>query len=396
MIFSDRHSVNKKYLKFKSYNMKKFLLIAGFAESVINFRWDFICAAQKRGLEVHIAAPDITKDANIRDKLLHQGFVIHDIPMQRTGTNPVEDFKTLLALRKLMQQIKPDYALAYTIKPVIYGMLAAKSAGVPHRIALITGLGYAFQDTGGNGAKNWIRQITRKLYKQALAATEITFFQNDDDQKLFADLGITHPGQRTIVVNGSGVNTEKFSPQPLPEGNEIHFLLIGRLLKDKGVREYIAAARSIKQKYPHAVFNMVGFLDSNPSSVTQAELDQWINDGTVKFWGKLSDVRPALNACHVFVLPSYREGTPRTVLEAMATGRAIITTDAPGCRQTVDDGYNGFLVPVQSAEKLAEAMARFIEQPALIENMRQASLETVKTKYDVNIINEFMLHNMNL
>ncbi|OSI13303.1 glycosyltransferase family 4 protein [Neisseria canis] len=376
--------------------MKKFLMIAGFAESVVNFRWDLICAVQAKGLEVHIAAPEILQDAPTREKLQAQGFILHNVPMQRTGTNPVEDFKTLLALRQLMQQIKPDYVLAYTIKPVIYGMLAAKSAGVPHRIALITGLGYAFQDSDSSTAKNWIRRITRGLYKQALAATEVTFFQNDDDQKLFSDLGITSPGQRTIVVNGSGVNTEKFSPQPLPEGEEIHFLLIGRLLKDKGVREYVEAARKVKQKYPHAVFNMVGFIDINPSAITQAELDQWVSEGTVKFWGKLSDVRPALNACHIFVLPSYREGTPRTVLEAMATGRAIITTDAPGCRQTVDEGYNGFLVPVQSSEKLAEAMERFITQPDLIESMRQASLEIVKTKYDVNIINDFMLQNMNI
>ncbi|EGZ47606.1 glycosyltransferase family 4 protein [Neisseria wadsworthii] len=376
--------------------MKKFLMIAGFAESVLNFRWDLICAVQAKGLEVHIAAPEILQDVPTREKLQAQGFILHNVPMQRTGTNPLEDLKTLLALRQLMQQIKPDYVLAYTIKPVIYGMLAAKSTGVPHRIALITGLGYAFQDTDNSAAKSWIRRITRGLYKQALASAEVTFFQNDDDQKLFADLGITSPGQHTIVVNGSGVNTEKFSPQPLPEGNEIHFLLIGRLLKDKGVREYVDAARKVKQKHPHAVFNMVGFIDINPSSVTQTELDQWINEGTIKFWGKLSDVRPALNACHVFVLPSYREGTPRTVLEAMATGRAIITTDAPGCRQTVDDGYNGFLVPVQSSEKLAEAMERFITQPDLIESMRQASLEIVKTKYDVNIINDFMLRNMNI
>lgn len=376
--------------------MKKFLMIAGFAESVVNFRWDLICAVQAKGLEVHIAAPEILQDAPTREKLQAQGFILHNVPMQRTGTNPVEDFKTLLALRQLMQQIKPDYVLAYTIKPVIYGMLAAKSAGVPHRIALITGLGYAFQDSDSSTAKNWIRRITRGLYKQALAATEVTFFQNDDDQKLFSDLGITSPGQRTIVVNGSGVNTEKFSPQPLPEGEETHFLLIGRLLKDKGVREYVEAARKVKQKYPHAVFNMVGFIDINPSAITQAELDQWVSEGTVKFWGKLSDVRPALNACHIFVLPSYREGTPRTVLEAMATGRAIITTDAPGCRQTVDEGYNGFLVPVQSSEKLAETMERFITQPDLIESMRQASLEIVKTKYDVNIINDFMLRNMNI
>ena len=376
--------------------MKKFLLIAGFADSLINFRWDLICALQAKGLEVHVAAPEISSSPTTLEKLRKNGVFAHDVPMQRTGTNPIEDFKTLIALRQLMQQVRPDYVMAYTIKPVIYGMLAAASTGVPNRAALITGLGYAFQDSEGSTKQNLIRRVTRQLYARALSAADLTFFQNEDDQKLFTDLGIIRPGQNTVVVNGSGVNTEKFSPQPLPEGDEVHFLLIGRLLKDKGVREYVEAARRVKQQYPQAVFNLVGFLDSNPSSVTQQELDQWVNEGTVKFWGKLSDVRPAINACHVFVLPSYREGTPRTVLEAMATGRAIITTDAPGCRQTVENGYNGWLVPVQSAEKLAEAMERFLSEPALIQQMGQASLEIARNKYDVNIINDFMLNQLKI
>ncbi|WP_312265701.1 glycosyltransferase family 4 protein [Neisseria sp.] len=376
--------------------MKKFLLIASYANSLINFRWDLICAIQAKGLEVHVAAPEINDSPAILEKLRNQGVIVHDVPMQRTGTNPVQDVKTLIALRQLMQRIRPDYVMAYTIKPVIYGMLAAASTGVPHRAALITGLGYAFQDSEGSTKQNQIKSVTRQLYSRALSAADLTFFQNDDDQKLFTDLGIIRPGQNTVVVNGSGVNTEKFSAQPLPEGDEVHFLLIGRLLKDKGVREYVEAARQVKQQYPQAIFNLVGFLDSNPSSVTQQELDQWVNDGTVKFWGKLADVRPAINACHVFVLPSYREGTPRTVLEAMATGRAIITTDAPGCRQTVENGYNGWLVPVQSADKLAEAMKRFLNEPALIEKMGQASLEIARNKYDVNIINDFMLNKLKI
>ena len=376
--------------------MKKFLLIASYANSLINFRWDLICAIQAKGLEVHAAAPEINENPAILEKLRNNGVIVHDVPMQRTGTNPVEDLKTLIALRQLMQRIRPDYVMAYTIKPVIYGMLAAASAGVPNRAALITGLGYAFQDSEGSTKQNLIKRVTRQLYARALSAADLTFFQNDDDQKLFTDLGIIRPGQNTVVVNGSGVNTEKFSAQPLPEGDEVHFLLIGRLLKDKGVREYVEAARQVKQQYPQAIFNLVGFLDSNPSSVTQQELDQWVNDGTVKFWGKLADVRPAINACHVFVLPSYREGTPRTVLEAMATGRAIITTDAPGCRQTVENGYNGWLVPVQSADKLAEAMKRFLNEPALIEKMGQASLEIARNKYDVNIINDFMLNKLKI
>ena len=204
--------------------MKKFLLIAGFADSLINFRWDLICALQAKGLEVHVAAPEISSSPTTLEKLRNNGVFAHDVPMQRTGTNPIEDFKTLIALRQLMQQVRPDYVMAYTIKPVIYGMLAAASTGVPNRAALITGLGYAFQDSEGSTKQNLIRRVTRQLYARALSAADLTFFQNEDDQKLFTDLGIIRPGQNTVVVNGSGVNTEKFSPQPLPEGDEVHFL----------------------------------------------------------------------------------------------------------------------------------------------------------------------------
>jgi len=203
-----------------------------------------------------------------------------------------------------------------------------------------------------------------------------------------------------VVVNGSGVNVSDFDVMPLPLNRQnqvtISFLLIARLLGDKGVREYAEAAAIIKKNHPDIQFNLVGWIDDNPAAITQSELDTWITTGTLKYWGKLSDVRPAIAASSVYVLPSYREGTPRTVLEAMAMGRAVITTDAPGCRETVVDGDNGFLVEVKSIPDLVVAMQRFIEQPELAIQMGKRSREIALNKYDVHQVNKHMMIEMGL
>ena len=165
---------------------------------------------------------------------------------------------------------------------------------------------------------------------------------------------------------------------------------------DKGVREYAQAAAIIKQKSPEVEFNLVGWIDENPAAITQQELDEWVADGRLKYWGKLSDVRPAIAASSVYVLPSYREGTPRTVLEAMSMGRAIITTDAPGCRETVVHGENGYLVEVKSVQSLVDAMKKFLEQPELVLQMGKRSREIALYKYDVHQVNQHMIQEMGL
>lgn len=203
-----------------------------------------------------------------------------------------------------------------------------------------------------------------------------------------------------MVVNGSGVNVADFNVLPLPvtvdQKVKISFLLIARLLVDKGIREYAEAAKIIKHKYPYVEFNLVGWIDENPSAIDQQELDQWVASNTLNYWGKLSDVRPAIAESSVYVLPSYREGTPRTVLEAMAMGRAIITTDAPGCRETVINGDNGFLVEVKSVESLVKAMEKLILQPELITQMGIRSREIALHKYDVHQVNAHMMQEMGL
>lgn len=373
----------------------KFLLIAGFPDSLLQFRGPLIDALQAQNLEVHIAAPDLPAGDAMRRRLEAKGLVIHDIPLRRTGMNPVADLRCMLHLWRLMKTVKPDFAMGYTIKPVIYGSLAAWLAGVPHRFALVTGLGYAFQGQHGDGsARRLLRSLVQGLYSLGLRRTEKVFFQNPDDEALFRSLRILSSRTSSCVVNGSGVNVAEYRPEALPATPQ--FLLIARLLGDKGVREYAQAAARIRAHRPDVLFSLVGWIDDNPDAIKQEELDAWTSTGTLNYLGRLGDVRPAIAACSVYVLPSYREGTPRTVLEAMAMGRAVITTDAPGCRETVTDGVNGWLVPVRSADALAAAMQRFLDQPDLAAQMGIQSREIAENKYDVRKVNAVMLREMGI
>lgn len=378
----------------------KFLIISSFLPSVLNFRGKLLEAINEQGYEIHIIAPDLTSFSIEHEKLLNLGYFVHEVSMQRTGTNPVADLKTLGSMYALIKKIKPDYVLSYTIKPVIYGTLAAWLAQVPHRHALITGLGYAFQNVEQGSKRSVFQKLVHTLYQQALLRSHKAFFQNPDDLKLFQDLNLLNTKTPTVVINGSGVNVADFNVLPLPvtadQKIKISFLLIARLLVDKGVREYAEAAKIIKHKYPYVEFNLVGWIDENPAAITQQELHEWIANKTINYWGKLSDVRPAIAESSVYVLPSYREGTPRTVLEAMAMGRAIITTDAPGCRETVIDGDNGFLVEVKSVENLVKVMEKLILQPGLITQMGNRSREIALHKYDVHQVNAHMMQEMGL
>ncbi|MGM1003305.1 glycosyltransferase family 4 protein [Acinetobacter haemolyticus] len=380
--------------------MKNFLLVASYLRSVLNFRGKLLEEIAKQGIIIHIASPDFALFPDEVSRLKQLGYILHEVPMQRTGTNPVADFKTLWVLYQIMHEVKPNWILSYTIKPVIYGTLAASLAKVPYRFSLITGLGYAFQNVEQGSKRTLFQKLIHGLYQQALQRSSKVFFQNPDDQQLFLDMKLLNENKPTVVVNGSGVNIQDFTVMDLPKDDQgqvkVSFLLIARLLVDKGVREYAEAAKKIKQKYPKAEFHLVGWIDENPTAITQQELDQWVADGQLKYWGKLSDVRPAIAESSVYVLPSYREGTPRTVLEAMAMGRAVITTDAPGCRETVANGDNGYLVAVKSVSDLVNAMSKFIESPELIIKMGQRSREIALSKYDVNAVNKHMMTEMGL
>lgn len=372
-------------------NAVKFLLIASFPDSLMQFRGPLIRALQHSGFQIHVAAPDLTAGSSLREHFEAQGLVVHSIPLLRTGMNPFADIKTLCVLWLVMRRVCPDYMMGYTIKPVIYGSIAARLAGVRNRFALITGLGYAFQDARG---RSMVRSLVHVLYAFALRRVHKVFFQNPDDEALFRHRRIIGPSLPSRVLNGSGVDVSVYDVAPLPNGPI--FLLIARLLGDKGIREYVQAARLIRSERPDVRFLLVGWIDQSPNAIAQDELDAWVNEGVVEYLGRMSDVRPAIAMSSVYVLPSYREGTPRTVLEAMAMGRPIITTDAAGCRETVIDGLNGFLVPVKEVASLAAAMRMFLDNQELVKQMGEASRLLAEEKFDVNKVNAVMLHEMGL
>lgn len=374
--------------------MARILIIASLASSLRNFRGPLLEDLLARGHTVHAAAPELETDTETQAWLEARGVACHACPMARSGLSPVGDLRCMLALYRLMRRLRPDISLGYTIKPVIWGGLAAWMARVPQRVALITGLGYAF--TGeAHGKRALVRGIVRRLYALALRRATLVFFQNPDDHADFDRWAILPPALPARVVNGSGVDTAAFAPAPFPD-TPMRFLLIARLLGDKGIREYVAAAAALRSKWPDAEFHLVGPLDPNPDGISETEVRGWQEAGHVLWLGAQGDVRPALADTHVYVLPSYREGTPRTVLEAMSMGRPVITTDAPGCRETVEDGVNGFLVPPRDPVALAAAMERFLVEPELIHRMGAASRQRATEKYDVHKVNAVMIGAMGL
>ena len=370
--------------------MAKIIVIGSFAGSLINFRGHLLKEMVKRGHEVLTCAPDASPD--IRGKLKAIGVAYRDIPIDRTGLNPARDVYTIFKLISLFREVRPDIVLGYTIKPVIYGSLAGRMAGVPNIFSMITGLGYAFSD--GGLKEQLVAAVVRFLYRLAISGNKRVFFQNPDDRDFFIKSGLLRDFEQIALINGSGVDVDFFQSASLPE--RVSFLLIARLIKDKGILEYVKAARVLKAKYPQTRFRLVGWIDEGPQGISSADLEFWVKEGAIEYLGRLDDVRPAIADASVYVLPSYHEGTPRTVLEAMSMGRPIITTDAPGCRETVQEGRNGFLVPVRNAETLAERMERFIEHPELIARMGEESRRIAVEKYDVHKVNAVIMDVMGL
>lgn len=345
-----------------------------------------------KGHDVYGCAPDAP--AQVRESLAKLGVQYIHVPIDRAGMNPVRDLRSAFLLFRLFKKIQPNIVLSYTAKPVIWGSLAARAAGVPASFAMITGLGHAFIHSSSRWQRIFER-IVAGLYRTSLTHTRAVFFQNPDDRNEFHERNLLKHDTRAVLINGSGVDLEQFPQSPLPDTPV--FLLMARLLSDKGIREYREAARCIRAKYPMARFLLAGGYDANPTSISQGEIQNWQREGHIEYLGKLEDVRPALAQARIYVLPSYyREGIPRTILEAMSSGRPVITTDAPGCRETVQDGVNGFVVPVKDAAALADAMEKFIVQPGLAESMGRESRRMAEHKYDVHKVNRVILEAMGL
>jgi glycosyltransferase involved in cell wall biosynthesis len=368
---------------------RRVVICAGYSPSLLNFRGPLLRELVGGGHEVIACGPQATPE--LRKALSELGVIFREVPCDRAGLSVRRDLRQLRALMALFRSVEPDIVLNYTIKPVIYGSLAARLAGVPHIYSMITGVGYAFGEGRGRRA---VRTAASALLRLSLGSNRAVFFQNPDDRAMFEQLGLLGQRGRAILINGSGVDIEAYQPAPFPD--QLSFLMIGRLLADKGVREYVAAARLIRARYSDVRFRLVGPLDPNPSALRKEEIEDWVREGLIEYLGELQDVRPAIAATSVYVLPSYREGTPRTVLEAMAMGRPAVTTDAPGCRETVLDGVNGYLVPVRDAEALAQALERFIQEPELVGQMGGESRRIVADKYDVHKVNRVILETMRL
>lgn len=371
----------------------KIAVISNGARSLLNFRGPLLAEMVRRGHSVIAFAPD--HDETSRAALAGLGVEAVDYRLSRAGTNPLSEFSTVMALRRMLKQHRPDIAFSYVIKPVVYGSIAAWLAGVPRRYGMIEGLGFSFIDEHSISFRRKLLQWSvSSLLRFAGRLVERMIFLNNDDLSEFVNRSIV-PRERAHLLGGIGVDLAGWRPIPFPD-EPVTFILVARLLRDKGIAEYIQAAAILRNDYPDVRIILLGGLDDNPAAITRAEVEAWVAQGLVE-WPGHTDVRPWLAQAHVFVLPSYyREGVPRSTQEAMAMGRPIITTDAPGCRETAVDGVNGFMVSPRDPVALAAAMRRFVENPELIAPMGRESRRMAEERFDVHQQNAKLLAMMGL
>ena len=366
------------------------VVTSAFPGSVRIFRGELIKAFILAGYKVTVLSAEASPE--VEESITTLGANFKSYSIKRNAIDPVSDYGTLRELRAAYRELNPDLILAYTVKPIIWGGIAARKISGAKFVALVTGLGYAFQGTSLK--RKLLNGLVTRLYRYALKNSKAVIFQNTDNRDLFVERNIV-PAEKCHVVSGSGVSVTDFSKLPLPDGPP-HFLLIARLLGDKGIREYAQAAKIIKQKFPDTLFSLVGPADPSPDGIPEAEVMAWHDEGIIQYHGLVQDVRPFIADCHVYTLPSYHEGMPRTVLESMAMGRPILTTDVPGCRETVEQDINGFLVPKQDAIALAERIEWFITNRDQWQRLADGSRKISEDKFDVDKVNADMLRIMGI
>ncbi len=371
--------------------MAHIVLIGALPESLTNFRGDLIRALVSAGHRVTaMAAPASAEEVQAIHSL---GAVFLPFPVLRNALSPWGDMQTLLALRKAFRELKPDTVLAYTVKPVVWGGIALFGRSEVKFFALITGLGFAFQGQGL--LRMMLTRLVSWLYRIGLAKAAGVIFQNTEDREVFVSNRLV-PASKCFVVASSGVDVSRFNVAQMP-ATAPAFLLIARLLGEKGLREYAHAARLVKRLYPDTVFRLLGPQDPSINRIPMQEILSWQAEGIVEYLGSTTDVRPYITNCHIFVLPSfYGEGVPRTIIEASAMGRPILTTDNVGCRDTVIPGENGFLVPIRDFEALADRMIWFIKHRDQWPRMGKASRRIAEERFNVQNVNNEMLRIMNL
>lgn len=361
-------------------------MISRCARTLYIFRRSLIADATKCGAEVVALGGG---GDGFEERLAADGIRFEPIPIAMRSIDLLADVRLVMCLVSKFRQSRPDVVHSFTVKPVIFATLAAWLAGVPRRVVTITGLGHAFTTAG-----SLVRSAVKMLYRIALSRAHVVFFQNRDDRDFFVAEGVVRASIARLIP-GSGVDVERFAPCPLPcEGGAApRFLMIARLLREKGVREYIQAAHLVKREHPRASFALLGGTDPrNPSALSQEEIVALQRSGEVEWLDEVTDVRPFIAAADVVVLPSYREGLPRTLLEGAAMGRALVATDAPGCREVVIAGETGRLVRVGDPSSLAQAMARLCESPREIAVLGRRARHLAETCYDQRLVNQACLH----
>lgn len=373
----------------KKRDKKRVGVLASHTPSFFWFRMDMMKQFQECGYEVFALGDQ--DESEWKDKFAEQGVTYKQIKVERNGVNPVHDLTTLRSIKNVLAEINPEKLFTVQAKTIIYGGIAANMLGIREVYPLVAGMGSMFLKD--DIKTKLIRQIMIVEYKIAMRNSPTVFFQNYDDEKIFKDNRIVTK-QNVVLIPGSGVNCQKFTVTEMPE--TFGFLCISRLIRDKGVYEYLEACKKIKEKYPETRCLLVGPYDTNPSALKPEELKPFIDEGIIEYFGEQEDVRPYLNQCTVFVLPSYREGTPKANLEAMASGRAIITTDAPGCRETVVDGENGYLVPVKDVDCIVEKMEYLINNPDVAVSMGLKGRTKAESIFDVEIVNQKICDAMGL
>ncbi|MDR1686190.1 MAG: glycosyltransferase family 4 protein [Desulfovibrio sp.] len=363
------------------------------ARAMSNFWSVLLRRAQARGHDVLCLIPvaDANDDPVWEQKLAACGVRLVRYRLDRRGLNPLRDLLTLLDLQRIFRREKPDALFACAVKPVIYGAFASALAGFPRksrRSFMITGLGYMFE--GDTPAKRLLMQLARLLYRCAFTAAGRVFFQNADDRERFEELGILPSSPVVLMCRGTGVDTGHFAFRPPCDGPPV-FLYVGRLVAAKGLREFMEAARLTRETHPEAVFRVLGPAEPGPGGVPLKEVLAAQDAGHIEYLGEQPDVRPYLEQARAVLLPSYREGVPVSLMEALSVGRAVIAADAPGSREVAVDGLTGFLVPPGDARALADAAVRLLRDPELAARMGRAGRTLMETEYDARVTADYLL-----
>ena len=333
------------------------------------------------GVDLHVAIPFDSEDARFHDL----EFPLHRLKLDRGSRNPLREGATLADIRRLSRRLAPTLAHHVTIKPVLYGSVIARQLGTPSVVNSITGLGYLLSSS--NLDARLLRSAVLPFMRFGCNRRNVTMlFENGDDRSLYCELAITNR-ERSAVVPSSGIDPRLFQPRKHEDG-PVTVMLLGRMLWDKGIGEFVEAARSVKAEFPLTRFVLVGSTDPNPESIPEKQLEGWRDEGVVEYWGWRADVASTLQSADILCLPSYREGLPRSLLEGGAAGLARVTTDVPGCRDAVRHGVSGLVVPPRDSRSLAEAILKFVASASLRATMGAAAREEVVGRFSVDSVVE--------